>query len=169
MPIENERKFILPLGFDAGRLSGWARHDIRQAYLDDGPRIRQIDGEHVFTYKKWIPLAGELVEVEIAISKEDFDLLWSQRVETVEKTRYEKRIGDALWVVDFLRGPGGGVFVVMAEAELPRHVLSPESIPDEIAAHVLYVVGAGDNRFTNKKLSDPAYAARIYADVAAAI
>lgn len=168
MPIENERKFLLPLDFDAARLSHWKRHDIRQAYLDDGPRIRQIDADHVFTYKKWIPQARELVEIEVGLSKEDFDLLWSQRVESLEKTRYEKQIGDALWVVDLLHSPAGGNFVVMAEAELPRHMLSPGSIPDEIAAHVLYVVPANDDRFTNKKLADPDYAARLYRDVVSA-
>src|SRR5690348_15910365 len=136
MPIENERKYLLPPDFDCSQLKGWSRHDIRQGYLDDGPRIREIDGEHLFTYKKWIPQAAELVEIEVGVPKEDFDLLWSQRVAMVEKTRYEKRIGEALWVVDLLRGPNGDVFVVLAEAELPRQRLAPDSIPAEIAAHV---------------------------------
>lgn len=167
MPIENERKYLLPLDFDPAQLVGWTRHSIRQAYLDDGPRIREIDAAHVFTYKKWIPQAQELVEIELAISKEDFDLLWSQRIETLEKTRYEKHIGEALWVVDFLHDATGSNFVVMAEAELPRHMPVPDVIPDEIALHVLHAVAADDNRFTNKKLSDPVYAAAVYREVAA--
>lgn len=165
MPIENERKYLLPLDFDPARLNGWTKHAIRQAYLDDGPRIRQIDAGHVFTYKKWIPHARELVEIELAISQEDFDLLWSQRIETLEKTRYEKQIGEALWVVDFLYDPAGRIFVAMAEAELPRHMPAPDIIPDEIAPHIVHAVAADDNRFTNKKLSDPAYAARLYGEV----
>jgi len=166
MPIENERKYLLPLDFDPAQLVGWTKHSIRQAYLDDGLRIREIDAAHVFTYKKWIPQTQELVEIELAISKEDFDLLWSQRIETLEKTRYEKHIGEALWVIDLLHDPAGGIFVAMAEAELPRHMPAPDVIPDEIAPHIIYTVAAGDNRFTNKKLSDPAYAARLYDEMA---
>jgi len=166
MAIENELKYLLPLDFDASRLHGWQKHDIRQAYLNDGPRIRQIDGAYVFTYKKWIPQVKELVEIETAISQEDFELLWSQRVQSLEKTRYEKHIGNAEWVVDFLYDAEGRVFVVMAEVELPRYQARPDSIPAEIAAHILYAVDAGDNRFTNKKLSDPGYAAQMYAGLA---
>ena len=166
MPIENERKYILPLDFDAAALIGWNKHDIRQAYLNDGPRIRQIDADYIFTYKKWIPQVSELVEVEVAISQDDFDLLWSQRVQSLEKTRYEKHIGDAEWVVDFLHDPTGLNFVVMAEVELARYKLEPDAIPDEIASHIVYAVAAVDNRFTNKKLSDPNYAAKIYASLA---
>lgn len=165
MPIENELKFILPLDFDAAALSDWEKHDIRQAYLNDGPRIRQINDDYLFTYKKWIPQVSELVEIELAISKNDFDLLWSQRVETLEKTRYEKHVGEAEWVVDFLHDATGQNFVVMAEVELPRYKPQPDAIPDEIASHILYAVTAGDNRFTNKKLSDAGYAAKVYEDL----
>ncbi len=165
MPIENELKYILPLDFDASSLNGWEKYDIRQAYLNDGPRIRQIDATYLFTYKKWIPQVKELVEIEVALTQDDFDLLWSQRVQSLEKTRYLKQIGEAEWVMDFLRKPDGDVFVVMAEVELPRYVAAPDSIPDEIAPYILYAVEAGDNRFTNKKLSDPDYAARIYEDI----
>ncbi len=165
MPIENELKYILPLDFDAAILSGWEKHNIRQAYLSDGPRIRQFDADYIFTYKKWIPQVCELVEIETAISKDDFDLLWSQRVQSLEKTRYEKHIGEAEWVVDFLHDASGRNFVVMAEVELPRYVASPDAIPEEIAPHIVYAVEAGDNRFTNKKLSDPGYAAKLYEEV----
>ena len=166
MPIENELKYILPLDFDASRLDSWEKHDIRQAYLNDGPRIRQIDAEYLFTYKKWIPQKKELVEIEVTISLDDFELLWSQRVQSLEKTRYLKYIGEAEWVMDFLHSQNGDIFVVMAEVELPRYVTAPEFIPNEISPHILYAVAAGDNRFTNKKLSDPVYAARMYAEIA---
>ena len=156
---------MLPLDFDAVTLNGWEKHDIRQAYLNDGPRIRQINADYIFTYKKWIPQVGELVEIEMAISKDDFDLLWTQRVQSLEKTRYEKHIGEAEWVVDFLHDPTGRNFVVMAEVELPRYTPEPDSIPDEIASHILYAVAASDNRFTNKKLSEPDYASKMYDEV----
>ena len=162
MPIENELKYVLPLDFDAGRLKGWRRHDIRQAYLDDGPRIRQIDSEYLFTYKRWIPQAKELIEIETDLSRDDFDLLWPLRVESLQKTRYIKEIGEAEWVVDFLMNATGHVYFVLAEVEMPRHQAAPDDVPAEIRDHILYAVGAGDNGFTNKKLSNPDYAAKLY-------
>ena len=166
MPIENERKYVLPANFDAGRLKGWTRYDIRQAYLDDGPRIRQKNDAYIFTYKRWIPEVKELVEIETAISRDDFDLLWSQRGEALEKTRFEKVIGDSEWVVDFLRDPSGDVYFVLAEAELPRYQAQPDSLPEEISSSILHAVAAEDNRFTNKKLSDVDYARRLFEKVA---
>src|SRR5438067_721153 len=70
MPVENERKYVLSPAFDAARLAGWRPVEIRQAYLDDGPRIRQIGAEFVFTYKKWAPHANELVEIETPLSRD---------------------------------------------------------------------------------------------------
>ena len=169
MPIENERKFILPRDFDSQVLAGWQRREIKQAYLNDGPRIRHIDNLCIFTYKKWVPQAKELVEIELAISQDDFDLLWSQRVQTLQKVRFQRQIEEEEWVVDFLRDEEGHVFVVMAEVEMPRYQVSPKHIPEEIAAAILYAVDAGDNRFTNKKLSDPLYAARMYEDVVTSV
>lgn len=165
MPVENERKFVLPPTFDAGRLDDWARADIRQAYLDDGPRIRQIGGEYLFTYKKWVPQARELVEIETSISRDDFELLWPLRVEAVQKTRYVKNIGDHEWVVDFLHDDDGATYFVLAEVEMPRFQAAPDVIPDEIRDHILHAVDADDNRFTNKKLSDRDYARDMLAKV----
>lgn len=166
MPIENELKYVLPRDFDAACLGGWERHDIRQAYLDDGPRIRQIDAEYLFTYKKWAPQAGELVEIETAISHEDFELLWPLCVESLRKTRYVKAIGEEEWVVDFLYDAAGAVYFVLAEVEMPRLATAPDAIPPEIRDRILHSVGSGDNGFTNKKLSDPDFARQIYARIA---
>ncbi len=166
MPVENELKYILPLDFDPKALDGWRRHDIRQAYLDDGPRIRQIDADHLFTYKRWIPQAAELIEIETAITAEDFELLWPLRVESLQKTRFVCDIGDVEWVIDFLKDDPGQVYFVLAEAEMPRHQTAPDEIPAEIADRILYAVGAGDARFTNKKLANPAHAAKLYRTIA---
>ena len=46
----------------------------------------------------------------------------------------------------------------VAEVEMARFQTAPEAIPDEIAGFILHAVDAGDNRFTNKKLSDRDYA-----------
>jgi CYTH domain-containing protein len=158
MPVENERKYVLPPDFDAESLKGWECVEVRQAYLDDGPRIRHFGGEHIFTYKKWVPQAKELVEIETALSPEDFDLLWPLCEERVRKTRYIRHTPDGEWVVDFLRTAKGSVYFVMAEVEMPRHRREPAAIPAEIATAIVHAVEPGDNRFTNKKLSDRDYA-----------
>ncbi|MBP2160636.1 MULTISPECIES: hypothetical protein [Asticcacaulis] len=162
MPVENERKYVLDIAFDAGHLRGWTRHDVRQGYLDDGPRIRQRDGDYIFTYKKWAPQAGELVEIETAISEDDFSLLWPLSTQRIVKTRYVLLTGEVEWVVDFLRDENGQVYFVMAEAELPRGQAAPDHIPAEIAGGIIHAVDAADNRFTNKKLSNKGYAADLY-------
>ncbi len=169
MPVENERKYVLSPAFDGERLAGWRAVEIRQAYLDDGPRIRQIGADFVFTYKKWAPHAGELVEIETPISRDDFELLWPMRVQSVQKTRYVKVVGDEEWVVDFLRDDAGEVYFVLAEVELPRYQAEPRIVVDEIADFVVHAVAANDNRFTNKKLSDRDYALRLLASVSAAV
>ncbi len=161
MPVENERKYVLSPDFSSDRLEGWTRFDILQAYLDDGPRIRKFGADYLFTYKKWAPHAKELVEIETPISREDFDLLWPMRVEAVQKTRYILDTDDGEWVVDFLRDAGGEVYFVLAEVELARGEALPKVIPDAIHDHIVYAVAAEDNRFTNKKLSNEGYAARM--------
>ena len=161
MPVENERKYVLAPDFSSDRLTGWARFDILQAYLDDGPRIRKFGADYLFTYKKWAPHAQELVEIETPISREDFELLWPMRVEAVQKTRYILDTDDGEWVVDFLRDGDGEVYFVLAEVELSRGQALPKAIPDAIHGHILYAVAADDNRFTNKKLADQDYARKM--------
>lgn len=166
MPIENERKFVLSKDADASAFEGWVRSELRQAYLEDGPRIRDADGVRTFTYKRWIVAAQELLEVETEISQEDFAMLWSERATALEKTRYAKTLPSGDWVVDFMRNDVGEVYFVLAEVELPRGVAAPSSIPSEVAALVIYAVDATDNRFTNKRLTDIAYATALYREIA---
>lgn len=166
MPIENERKYVLPLNFDPRALSAWRSCEIKQAYLDDGPRLRQTGDARFFTYKRLIPQTGELVEIETEISNEDFALLWSQCITVLSKTRYEKTDVSGDWVVDFLRDKSDRLYFVLAEVELPRGVAAPSAIPDELAPHIVHAVDAADVRFTNKKLSDVAVAALLYDEIA---
>ena len=168
MPIENERKYVLPLDFDASVLTCWRVSEIKQAYLDDGPRLRLTGGAHLFTYKRLIPQTGELVEIETQISAEDFSLLWSQCAIGLSKTRYEKTDASGDWVVDFLRDKSDRLYFVLAEVELPRGVAAPSAIPHELAPHIVYAVDAQDGRFTNKKLADVDVAALLYEEIATA-
>lgn len=165
MPVENERKFVLAQDISQAAFAGWARSDIRQAYLDDGPRIRDQDGVATFTYKRMISAAQELVEIEAEISREDFDMLWSERATALDKTRYAKRDDSGDWVVDFLRAESGELYFVLAEVELPRGVAAPSAIAAEIAPFVIYAVAASDSRFTNKRLTNVAYATALYREI----
>lgn len=165
MPVENELKFVLPRDFDPARLSAWRRYDIRQAYLDDGPRLRQIGQDYFFTYKRWIERSQERIEIETAISADDFNQLWPLCGEALLKTRYVKALGGSEWSIDFLVDAHGLAYFVMAEVEMPRRQPAPEVIPAEIRDHILYAVAAGDIRFTNKKLSSASHASDMYAIV----
>lgn len=166
MPVENERKFVLSKDTPASAFEGWRCTHIRQAYLEDGPRIRDENGDCTFTYKRMIAAARELVEIETHISREDFDMLWSESATALDKTRYAKSCASGDWVVDFLRGGEGELYFVLAEVELPRGVAAPPSIVDEIAPHILHAVAPMDSRFTNKRLTDIAYASALYDEIA---
>lgn len=166
MPVENERKFVLARDISPTVLVGWTRCDIRQAYLEDGPRIRDQDGVATFTYKRMVAAAQELVEIETEISREDFDMLWSECAVALDKTRYSKQDGHGDWVVDFLRDSAGELYFVLAEVELPRGVAAPSAIAAEIAPFVLHAVAPADSRFTNKRLTNVEYASALYLEIA---
>ncbi|MEQ1819451.1 MAG: hypothetical protein ABL871_12650 [Terricaulis sp.] len=135
------------------------------SYLEDGPRIRDQDGVATFTYKRMVASARELVEIETEISREDFDMLWPECVTGLHKTRYAKRDDAGDWVVDFLRDGAGALYFVLAEVELPRGVEAPSVIAPEIAPFVVHAVAATDSRFTNKRLTDVAYASELYREI----
>ena len=127
MPIENERKFVLD---DDGKLEqhlagapGVTRSFLRQAYLDvSGLRIRSIEADgktqHIFTYKREVD--GQVVEIETEISATDFDRLWTQRRETLQKARYSWTDGRFHWDVDFFKTDDGRTYFAMAEVEMPE-------------------------------------------------
>ena len=174
MPIENERKFVLKdekeLEAELARASGVKRSLLRQAYLDvSGLRIRAIahDGSerHVFTFKREV--AGQVVEIETDISAVDFERLWSQRLETLQKTRYSWEDGRLHWDVDFFKTDEGRTYFALAEVEMPEEQREPPPLPKTLASHLLALAPAGDQRFTSKRLADRVHAERLLADIRA--
>ena len=172
MPIENERKFVLSddgleaeLAADASVTGGF----LRQAYLDvSGMRIRSVqtgssERRHVFTYKR--PIDGQVVEIETEISPVDFERLWSQRRETLQKARYSWNDGSFHWDVDFFKTDDGRIYFVQAEVEMPEDHQEPPPLPSRLAGHLLAAVPAGDPRFASKRLADPAHAGKLLADI----
>ncbi|MBM3619321.1 MAG: hypothetical protein FJX20_01410 [Alphaproteobacteria bacterium] len=176
MPIENERKFVLddPRGELERALAAVRpairRAAIRQAYLDTvGLRIRRFDRDgtvsHIFSYKR--PVDGAMVEIEREIDAQDFERLWTLRRETLEKVRYTIPDGECLWDIDFFKHEGRTYFA-LAEVEMPEGREEPPAPPAILAPHIEFLVARGDERFSSKKLADPAYARRLKPSVAAA-
>lgn len=169
MPVENERKFVLqdPIGTLENTLSAAQpairRTAILQAYLDTaGLRIRRFEREdavsHIFSYKR--PVDGVMVEIEREIDPIDFDRLWKLRQETLEKLRYSIPAGDCLWDIDFFKDDGRTYFA-LAEVEMPEGREDPPPPPAILAPYIEFLVERGDERFSSKKLADPAYARRL--------
>jgi len=172
MPIENERKFVLD---DDGKLEarlaempGVTRTVVQQAYLDaPGLRIRSMETSakrtHIFTYKREID--RKVVEIETEIAASDFDRLWSQRRESLRKTRYSWPDGHFHWDVDFFKTADGRTYFAMAEVEMPENDVAPPPLSARLASHFLADTPHRDPRFTSKRLSDPVFAAELLADI----
>jgi CYTH domain-containing protein len=169
MPVENERKFVLhdPHGALEQALAtarpAILRTAIRQAYLDTaGLRIRRFDRggqiSHIFSYKR--PVDGVMVEIEREIDALDFERLWKLRRETLEKVRYSIPAGDCMWDIDFFKDAGRTYFA-LAEVEMPEDREEPPPPPAILEPYVEFLVARGDERFSSKKLADPAYARRL--------
>lgn len=173
MPIENERKFVLKDDGDLERRlverPGVTKSFLRQAYLDvSGMRIRSVltsgsEMHHMFTYKR--PIDGQVVEIETEISAVDFERLWSQRRETLQKARYSWNDGPFHWDVDFFKTDDGRTYFTQAEVEMPEEQVEPPPLPESLAGHLLATAPAGDPRFASKRLADQAHAERLLADI----
>lgn len=175
MPIENERKFVLneqttDLEAELGALPGVSCHLLRQAYLDaPGLRIRSLEGEgettHIFTYKRTVD--GQVVEIETSLSAIDFARLWTQRLESLVKTRYSWADGAYHWDVDFFKRDDGSTYFTMAEVEMPEGQSEPPPLPDFLAKHLLMIAPALDPRFASKRIADQAHAMKLMAEIRA--
>ncbi|MBV9835151.1 MAG: hypothetical protein JO055_12135 [Alphaproteobacteria bacterium] len=176
MPVENERKFVLhdPHGALERALGNVRpaipRKAIRQGYLDTvGLRIRRFDQDgrvsHIFSYKR--PVDDVMVEIEREIDAVDFERLWKLRREALEKVRYSIAAGDCQWDIDFFKD-GGRTYFALAEVEMPEGREEPPPPPAILAPYIEFLVERGDERFSSKKLADPAYARRLAVGVPAA-
>ena len=96
MPIENERKYLIKKDCEsevADKSSD--KLEVYQGYLNLNPVVRirkSIDSfstSYVFTFKQ--DVAGECVEIEKFITKQDFRKLW-----TLAKNKIEKMSTDRL-------------------------------------------------------------------------
>jgi hypothetical protein len=172
MPVENEHRYVIHDG--EGKLRrrllsqpGITVQRIHQAYLAKGTRIRRTEDERTsrvdwsFAYKN--DLTGHVVEIETAISFDDYERLWgSAAVEHQVKSRIKFTEGETAWDVDFF-GKRSSPYFVKAEAELPAHLWdchTPPAPAAVLAPYVLYTAGK-ESGFTSRRLGDRAYAERL--------
>lgn len=170
MPIEREFKFVLHDtaalwdALDAGGATGWR---IRQGYLPGHGRIRRstlllpgggLSGvvETAFTYKHALADGSGVMEIETALSDQDFDRLWADVHAPVDKVRREFQ-DDHLWEVDFLYDTAGECYFCMAEVEVDEGEAAPTP-PAELAPFVIAAVALDDGAYTNHKLADVEHA-----------
>ncbi len=119
MSKEIERKFYLQKA--PAFLNGLDPIPIRQGYIaaeDPGNevRVRKKGEKFWLTVKSGMGL--ERTEVEIAISEEDFQVLWGlTKGKQLEKDRYLYPVGEYVVEIDAYKGPLEGLFV--AEVEFP--------------------------------------------------
>lgn len=158
MPVENEKKFVLKFNEDCESNIAHAAEraiDIEQRYLgnDKGLSVRvrksTINGDSSYRMTVKQNVAGETIEIETIISRDDFGKLWSVASRGVEKRRYIY-LG---WEIDFFKYKNSNYFSV-AEIEMPPGKKAPDSIPALIDQHIIYNVKQGDSGFSNKLLGD---------------
>jgi CYTH domain-containing protein len=148
--------------------AGVTRSLLRQAYLDvSGMRIRSVEENgavrHVFTYKR--PVNGQVVEIETEISPIDFERLWSQGRETLQKVRYSWTDGPFHWDVDFFKTDDSRTYFTQAEVEMPEDQTEPPPLPPSLVGYLLATAPAGDPRFASKRLADRTHAEKLLADI----
>jgi CYTH domain-containing protein len=163
--LENELKFVVRGYTELEALLtplGW--QDIEQGYLNPNNRIRRItfqDGtqHHFFTYKQRLP-NGHNLEIEPLISATEFDEAWNYTVERLIKRRISIEHDDLKWDVDFYRWEQGKYFV-LAEVEMPPHMLRPGTILPYLVPHIIYEVPRDDDRFPARRLADEDHVRRV--------
>ena len=169
MPIENERKLILDphsstVLKDSMDDRSWAGFtsltEIIQSYLCDHARIRQIRSVKtgsacwVFTYKQMV--GEQLVEIETAITREDYQKLQTTNVAQLFKLRGKAIVDGLWWDIDwFLHPRSHEIYLAMAEVEMPEHQTQLPEIPHWLKPHALMWVPKNDPRFINKNLVNP--------------
>ena len=177
MPTENELKYVLSL--DLGKQiynSKIPLSDplvIRQGYLHNdiggGVRVRSIiNGTKMLNVKWRVP--DRIVEVETEITTRDFEDLFAQCKERLDKHRYIyshwHHDEELIWEIDLFFTNQNGystLYFVLAEHEMPEGQENPVTIPSLVLEHLVYAVPREETgEFSSRKLSDPHYASGRY-------
>lgn len=177
MPTEHEYKYVLsPQCFDVVDNTCEGKYlQIEQGYLAFSKgmtlRIRKISKPHkdktkwFFTFKQNV--AGRCIEVETRLDERDGSELWQICVGKLKKRRYSFDNGIGKWEIDFFETPLGEHYFSLAEIELEEGAPRPPlgMVPDFIKYNIVYEVDLTDDRFSNKRLGDVAYATALYKEM----
>jgi CYTH domain-containing protein len=140
---------------------------IEQKYLtmDKGisVRIRGSSCEGIHSYHLTVKkdVGQECIEIETAVSEDDFRKLWLVGFGRVNKMRYLYQG----WEVDFFKDKKKVTYLAVAEIELPPNKEWPDSVPKLVQDNIIYTVPIDDKRFSNKKLSNMDYTRALLAEV----
>lgn len=127
-------------------------------------RVREYGDKFMFTYKQWSERTNCDTEIEMPISEEDFEDLFSQNTRYLTKHRYyhpEVKKSECDWSVDFLLDANGRPYFILAEVEMPEGEEEPDFIPKIIKPYIAYRVPKGDKDFSNKMLADQDHARKM--------
>lgn len=166
MPTENEKKYVLDLNTEEKfEKLAESKNPILQGYLFSSKgtslRLRKMKNKHYLTLKSTVN--GRVVEIENQIDERDFNDLWTQCMNKLEKIRYivSDKHGQQ-WEIDFFKDHNGVNYFALAEFEMPEGQLAPLFVPRFIKENLLFEVPLTDCRFASKLLADIRYASDIY-------
>lgn len=171
MPTENEKKFVLKIDCEDNiKQASYDALKIQQGYLIASKgislRVRKIwysPPKFYLTFKS--STNSRVIEIEKKIDERDFNDLWMQSLNRLEKIRYLVGHAEDLWEVDFFKTANDETYFALAEFEMPEGQLAPEVMPDFIKDNLIYEVDLTDNRFSSKLLADVRYATNIYKEI----
>lgn len=132
--------------------------------LSKEARVREYGDKFMFTYKEWIDQKDRDTEIEIEVSEDDFEDLFSQNLRNLTKNRHyapDNHTSDHDWSVDFMLDDNDTPYLVLAEVEMPEGMDDPDYIPELIKPYVRYCVPKGDKNFSNSVLCDQQYARKM--------
>jgi len=133
--------------------------------LEHSSRIRCDGDSYYLTYKVWSKEQDRLVEIEEEIEQGLYNQLIMHGKDKVTKDRLVLCKDEEEWVVDTLRDQSGTPYFVMAEVEMPEGRDVPQYTPDVVVPSIIYEVARDDVRFTNKNLSNPETARKLYEEI----
>lgn len=138
MPIENEIKILLRDSKSLREfLETLPRSNIEQYYCDGG-RVRKIEGEYIFTFKKILPDKTNL-EIETFISFGDFEHFVSIATHELIKTRYYFQNCE---IDDF----GDGLIICEIEG-------NNQKVPEELSPFIKKFIEKGLKKYSSKSLA----------------
>jgi len=173
MPTEHEYKYVLnpECMFEIDDILKGEYLLIEQGYLAFSKgttlRIRKIRKPEkkvkwFFTFKQNV--GGRIIEIETKLDSRDGKDLWENCIGKIKKRRYPYDNHVGKWEIDFFEDSTTEVYFSVAEIELEEGAPRPalEQVPEFVKHNIVYEVDLTDERFSNRKLGDVAYAKALY-------